>query len=108
MRAVGQDDAKGLLDLDLLAALAALTHLTPATGVVSVAAAAPLACRAAGAAAAVGVSVSAGPLVFKSLASVHAGAGGVCVEWAGSGWALLTRCLLCFPHLQLSWQLPKA
>ena len=96
MRAVGQDDAKGLLDLDLLAALAALTDLTPATVVVSVAPPAPLASRAA---AAVGVSVAARALVFKSLAPVHAGARRVCIDSGCSASALLTRCLLCFPHL---------
>ncbi len=71
MRAVGQDDAKGLVDLDLLPPLPALTDLTAATVVVSVA---PLASRAA---AAVGVSVGARALVLKRVAPVDGGAGRV-------------------------------
>jgi hypothetical protein len=99
MRAVGQDDSKGLLDLDLLPALAALTDLTAGAVVVSVALPAPLASCAAGAVGAVVVSVAARALVLKSLAPVHAGARRVCIDFGCMASALLTRCLLCLPHL---------
>jgi hypothetical protein len=48
---------------------------------------------------AVVVSVAARALVLKSLAPVHAGARRVCIDFGCMASALLTRCLLCLPHL---------